>query len=60
LARAEIYGWYKEWCIETGHKPLSRERFIPKFRESLGERIEKETQVRLNGSRARVVVFAER
>jgi putative DNA primase/helicase len=59
LARAEIYGWYKEWCVETGHKALSREKFIPKLRECLGERIEKETQVRLNGVRARVIQFAE-
>ena len=58
-ALAEIYGWYKEWCIETGHKPLSREKFVPKLRECLGERIEKETQVRVDGVRTRVIVFAE-
>ena len=59
LSRAEVYSWYKEWCLETGHKPLSREKFIPKLREGLGERIERETQVRINGRRERVLVFAE-
>ena len=59
ISRSEIYGWYKDWCMETGHKALSREKFVPKLRESLGERIEKETQVRIDGVRARVLVFAE-
>ena len=57
LTRAEIYGWYKDWCLDTGHKPLSREKFIPKFRECLGERITNEAQVRINGARTRVLVF---
>ena len=59
VTRAEIYSWYKEWCLETGHKPLSRERFVPKLRECLGERIEKETQMRVDGVRTRVIQFAE-
>jgi putative DNA primase/helicase len=58
LTRAEIYGWYKDWCLDTGHKALSREKFIPKLRECLGGRIENETQVRVNGVRTRVLVFA--
>ena len=59
LTRAEIYNWYRDWCLDTGHKPLSREKFIPKFRECLGDRIENETQVRVDGIRTRVLVFAE-
>ena len=57
--RTEIYSWYKAWCLDTGHKALSREKFVPKLRECLGERIEKETQVRVDGIRTRVIVFAE-
>ena len=56
LPRAVVYGWYKDWCLETGHKPLSREKFIPKLRESLGDRIEGETQIRINGTRTRVIL----
>lgn len=58
LSRAEIYGWYKDWCLETGHKPLSRERFIPRLRECLGERME-EAQRRVNGVPTRLIIFRE-
>lgn len=57
LQRTEIYGWYKDWCMETGHRALSREKFIPKLRECLGERIESEAQVRMEGKRVRVISF---
>ena len=39
IPRDNIYFWYSSWCDETGHKPLSREKFIPKFRNCMGERI---------------------
>lgn len=57
LTRTEIYNWYKNWCVDTGHKPLSREKFVPKFRECLGERIAGEAYVRQNGTRTRVISF---
>ena len=57
ISRADIYGWYKEWCVETGHKALSREKFVPKLRECLGDRIAGESQIRLNGARTRVITF---
>ncbi len=57
LSRAEVYGWYKDWCVETGHKPLSRERFLPRFRECLGERIDGERRIRLDGRLTRVFDF---
>jgi hypothetical protein len=43
--------------METGHRALSREKFIPKLRECLGERIESESQVRMEGKRVRVISF---
>ena len=57
VSRAEIYGWYKDWCLETGHKPLSREKFLPKFREQLGNRIAGEKRIRLDGVLTRVFDF---
>ena len=57
IPRSEIYTWYKLWCDETGHKPLSREKFLPKFRDCLGNRITDEPQRRIDGKPTRVFVF---
>jgi putative DNA primase/helicase len=57
VPRDDIYGWYKLWCDNTGHKSLSREKFLPKFRDCLGNRIIKETQLRIEGIRTRVFKF---
>jgi putative DNA primase/helicase len=57
VSREDIYYWYTLWCDETGHKPLSRERFLPKFRDCMGERINDERRVRLNGKITRVFDF---
>ena len=57
VSRDEIYADYKFWCDDTGHKPLSREKFIPKFRELMGDRITDERRVRVNGSITRVFVI---
>jgi len=38
-------------------KPLSREKFLPKFRDCMGDRILEDTQRRINGTRTRVFVF---
>lgn len=57
IQRKDIYDWYKWWCDETGHKALSREKFIPKFRDCLGDRITDDTQRRIDGIRTRVFVF---
>ena len=56
-SREEVYSWYTYWCEETGHKPLSRERFLPKFRECMGDRILDERQERNGGTRTRVFDF---
>ena len=58
VSREDIYLWYTLWCEETGHKPLSRERFMPKFRDSMGDRIVEETQRRINGRPTRVFEFS--
>lgn len=58
VSREDIYSWYTSWCEDTGHKPLSREKFLPKFRDCMGERIVDEQQVRISGVRKRVFVFA--
>ena len=52
-----IYERYRQWCDETGHKAFSREKFIPKFRDAMGDRILEETQVRRNGKVTRVFKF---
>lgn len=57
ISRDDIYLWYTFWCEETGHKPLSREKFLPKFRDCMGDRIMDEKYTRNGGSRSRVFVF---
>lgn len=58
ISRDEIYDWYKMWCDQTGHKALSREKFMPKFRECLGDRIKNERRVRVDGVPTRFFDFA--
>ena len=55
--RDEVYYQYKDWCENTGHKPLSRERFIPRFRDLMGDNIISEAQVRRGDRRVRVFHF---
>ena len=55
--RDEIYNNYKDWCDLTGHKSMSRERFIPRFRDCMKNRIVEETQVRRNDRRVRIFRF---
>ena len=55
--RDEVYTWYKDWCISTGHKPLSREKFLPKFRECMQDRIEAEFATTRNGRYLRLIRF---
>lgn len=57
MPRDEVYTWYKLWCDRTGHKPLSREKFLPKFREAMGDRIEGERRKRIDGIITRVIDF---
>lgn len=58
ISRDEIYDWYKGWCERTGHKALSRERFMPKFRDCLGDSIKAERRIRVDGVPTRVFDFA--
>ena len=57
VSRDLIYEQYKFWCENTGHKSLSREKFIPKFRDAMGDRITDEKRVTLNGARTRVFMI---
>ena len=57
IPRKDVYDWYKWWCDETGHKSLSREKFIPKFRDVMGDRILQDTRKRIDGCNTRVFVF---
>jgi P4 family phage/plasmid primase-like protien len=57
IDRDEIYAWYKLWCDRTGHKSLSREKFLPKFRDALGDRIIGEPRISKDGVRVRVFKF---
>ena len=56
-SRDDIYEWYTSWCDRTGHRPLSREKFMPKFRDAMGDRILAERQARVGGIRTRVIDF---
>ena len=58
IERDEIYSWYKLWCDRTGHKSLSREKFLPKFRDAMGDRIDSEPRISRDGVRVRVFKFA--
>jgi P4 family phage/plasmid primase-like protien len=57
ITRKEIYDWYKWWCEDTGHKPLSREKFMPRFRDCLGDRIKTERRMRVEGVPVRAFEF---
>jgi putative DNA primase/helicase len=57
VSRDEIYSEYRYWCESTGHKSLSREKFIPKFRDALGDRIIDERRTTINGVRTRAFVI---
>lgn len=58
MTRDEIYTWYRDWCDDAGHKPLSRTKFVPKFREIMEKQIKEEKQVRKNGVRVRMFRFS--
>ena len=58
VSRDEIYAEYKFWCDGTGHKALSREKFLPKFRDVMADRITDERRQRVNGKITRVLVIA--
>lgn len=51
MTRDEVYSRYRYWCEDAGHKPLSRTKFIPKFRDVMDEKIEDEQYVRREGKR---------
>ena len=55
--RDDIYDHYKEWCEDTGHKPMSRERLIPLFRDRMKDRIVDERATKRNGRYVRIFVF---
>jgi putative DNA primase/helicase len=57
ISRDDIYSWYTSWCDSTGHRPLSRERFIPKFRDCMGDRIRDERRIRNGSTFTRVFDF---
>jgi phage/plasmid-associated DNA primase len=57
VSRETIYADYKFWCEDTGHKPLSREKFMPRFRDVLGDRIVDEKRVRVSGAITRIFVI---
>jgi putative DNA primase/helicase len=57
IPRDEVYTMYKLWCDRTGHKSLSREKFLPKFRDAMGDRIAGERRKRIDGIITRVIDF---
>lgn len=57
MTRDSVYSIYKEWCENTGHKPMSRERFMPLFRDCMGDRIEGEYRNRVGGRIVRGFYF---
>lgn len=57
VPRDDIYFWYTLWCENTGHKPLSRTKFIPRFEECLGDRIKGKRRTRIDGAQTQVYDF---
>lgn len=57
VTRDEIFEDYRNWCDRTGHKFMCRERFIPRFRDCMKQRIIEEKQVRRADRRVRIFVF---
>lgn len=57
MTRDSVYSKYKEWCENTGHKPMSRERFMPLFRDCMGDRIAEEFRNRVGGRIVRGFTF---
>ena len=55
--RDEIYVQYKFWCEDTGHKPMSRERFVPRFRDCMAKEITDEFRRRKDGKVVRGFKF---
>lgn len=55
--RDEIYSMYKDWCEDTGHKVMSRERFIPRFRDCMKDRIIDEKATKRSGKCVRIFSF---
>ncbi|MBQ6906220.1 MAG: hypothetical protein IJN75_04290 [Clostridia bacterium] len=55
--REEIYEWYKDWCEDTGHKSMSRERFIPRFRDCMKDKIFDERATKRSGRYVRIFRF---
>ena len=58
ISRDDLYRAYRNWCEGAGHKALSRTKFLPKFREVMGKRIDRETQLRVTGTKQRVFIFS--
>lgn len=59
MKRDDIYMWYETWCSRTGHRALSREKFLPKFRECMGKEIISDGRARVNGERGYWIKFRE-
>ena len=57
ITREAVYSNYRTWCDQTGHKPLSREKFLPKFKATMGERILEDKNGCLDGVRCRYFVI---
>lgn len=57
VSRDDIYAWYVEWCAKTGRKHLSREKFLPRFRGVMMDKICSEQSIRKSNRRERVFVF---
>lgn len=58
MTRDSVYIKYQDWCESTGHKPLSRERFMPLFRERMGDKIADEFRRRMGDKFVRGFIFA--
>lgn len=59
VTRDEVFEDYCLWCERTRHKPLSRERFIPRFRDCMKKEIVGEKQVRRADRHVRIFLFSQ-
>ncbi len=58
MTRDEIYTAYAMWCRDTGNKALSRQIFLPKFREVMGKRIKDESRRKIGDKQPFVLLIS--
>ncbi len=51
ISRTELYKQYKDWCRDAGHEPMSRTKFIQRFRQTVKQKGLKVDETKYGGER---------